>query len=318
MMLLNPSKTSVNQLPVVLQANSEPMSRMETNSSMSAGWSPVNENHAIDVMAAVISFAEPIPASLFKKALDSVEDAAFAAGLRSRHSIQSIQFSVPPGGAPVSASSNPGPTMGRIFNSLFEVPAGVPPSARVAEQIQFAQGQILYRTWRYVSWQWQVERMRTLIIPALTLIQDIIPIGLLRLEYLDRFRFDGDLSSISFESVLRRDSPLIAPHVFSRSDLWHSHTGAFLPGSAGTKRLEQVQIDVLDDLAIDTGNLPHTRWVNIMTAREDRFLSPSIDEVSGNINLVFGSFDVMHMELKDLLASIITDAMAKRIYLKGA
>jgi hypothetical protein len=36
-------------------------------------WHPINDNDAIDAMAAVITFAEPVPNILFKKILGFIE-----------------------------------------------------------------------------------------------------------------------------------------------------------------------------------------------------------------------------------------------------
>ena len=73
-------------------------------------------------------------------------------------------------------------------------------------------------------------------------------------------------------------------------------------------------MDVVDDPVLPDGAL-RTRWINIMTAREDRFSPAGVDEDPRSIDLIFTSFDAMHTELKTMLASIISESMATRIYL---
>jgi hypothetical protein len=142
------------------------------------GWvsQPIHENHAIDVMAAVVIYSEPIPDLLLNRVLKFSEDAAFAAGLRSRHPMVGVQVVWGTGGA----SSTSSPVAGRTFNSRFEGEESA--AGRVAEQLQVAQNMILYRTWNYVSWAWQIERMKALMLPGIRAVQDTVSFAAQRLE----------------------------------------------------------------------------------------------------------------------------------------
>jgi hypothetical protein len=63
--------------------------------------------------------------------------------------------------------------------------------------------------------------MKTLMSPALNEAAAVVTFANIRLEYLDRFRFEGDASVADPKLVLRLGSPLIAPHIFDRTDFWH-------------------------------------------------------------------------------------------------
>jgi hypothetical protein len=274
-------------------------------------WHPINENHAIDVMAAIVTFAEPIPDLIFRRMVKATEEVAFASGLRSRHLFQQQAMSITVGasGQP-SVQQVPAMVTGRMFNSVVEGSAEEPVSGRVAEQVQVIQNFIAYRTWQYVSWNWQLERIWALLEPALSMVVGSVFVGNQRLEYLDRFYSEDSAGFAPIESLLRRDSPHIAPHVFSRTDLWHSHTGAFLPDEGSSKRLEQVHIDAVDQpVPSGSGN---ARWINLMTARENRYTDSNVDQSSQSI---FSTFDGMHADLIKLLAGVITKDIADQIYL---
>jgi hypothetical protein len=232
---------------------------------MPGSWYPIHDNHAIDVMAAVVNFAEPIPELIFKKVLKASEDVAFSNGLRSRHSTQGTQMILSMA-ADGSQSLVPGPTVsqGRAFNSLLELSEDQPVPNKVAEQLQVTNSYVAYRTWQYVSWSWQLARMKELLGPSLSMAVNVVFLGSQRLEYLDRFRFDGDARSATVGEVLQPGSERLAPHIFSRTDLWHSHTGAYRPDDGATKKLEQIHVDALDD---PTAGPSSTRWINLMTAR---------------------------------------------------
>jgi len=277
---------------------------------MPGSWNPIHENHAIDAMAALVTFSGTIPNLLLAKALKRSEDVAFDAGLRSRGGMAGFQMVIGAEGVSSGATTQ---TRGRTFNSIIddeETPLG---SSRRVEQLVVTENQVAYRTWNYVSWTWQIERMRMLMSPAISMVQDAVSLATQRLEYLDRFRYDGDLSEMQLTSLLRAGSPFVAPHVFSRTDLWHSYTGAFLPSNGGLKRLEQVHIDCLDEPS--TPETTKTRGINSMTAREDRFIEPGVDEPAPNSNSIFDRFGLLHSELKDTFAGVITDEIARRIYL---
>ena len=278
-------------------------------------WHPINENHAIDVMAVVVGFSQPIPDLLLKKALRVSEETAFSLGLKSRHQTVSMQLNVSP---KEGLSPSPfGGIQGKVFSSSEDTPEGSNVPSRLNEQLQVDQNSVIYRTWRYVSWAWQIERIKKLMVPALEVVSSSVTWASLRLEYLDRFRFDGVPLDAKPEGLLRTDSTLVSPHIFQRSDLWHSHTGAYIDTDGSAKRLLQMMIDAIDEpLSIPDAN-GQVRWINLTTALEDRFIQPTEDSVEEGIGPLFESLETMHSSLKDTLATVLTDEMAQRIYLRN-
>lgn len=276
----------------------------------SCAWLPVHDNHAIDVMAISLRFGQPIPDLVLKRALKAGEDAAFQAGLRSRHTVTGFAIPAQIGGPGAAAPPLPVVPTGRIYNSLREMPTGDQPVPEaVIEQLQITNFDITYRTWSYVSWKWQSSRAKLLIADALKCIVGVVPVQAQRLEYLDRFRFDGPVDEVDVAAVLKDGGEWVAPHVFKRRGMWHSHTGAFLPNEKGTvQRLAQVHIDAFDDPT-------PTRWINVMTAREDREQN---EEAEQSADTIFSDLDKLHEELIDLFGSLVTKEIADQIYLTGS
>src|SRR5690242_9586196 len=118
-----------------------PPSEKVNFAAMPSIWHPVHENHAIDVMAAVVAFSEPIPELPFKRILKASEDVAFAEGLRSRHSIHggTMEIAVSSGGGQPLI----GTPLGRSFHSLEEISDQGPVPARIVEQLQITTTQIV-------------------------------------------------------------------------------------------------------------------------------------------------------------------------------
>ncbi len=279
-----------------------------------SGWHPIHDNHAIDVMAAVVTFSEPIPDRVLARALRAADEVAIPAGLNSRHSTDTMQFIVGPQGISTPAVA-PANVQGLRYNAIFKNEDGTPVLGKIAEQLQVDANSIVYRTWRYVSWSWQLDRMRSLMASPFAAVSDVVSVMSTRLEYLDRFWFDGEPQDAPTSELLRVNSPQLAPHIFNERDLWHVHTGAFIrPGPR--KRLQQIMVDALDSAAPASPG-PIRRWVHITTALEDRFSAGALDDPRENADFPFNGFNEMHSVLKDLLGTIITAPTASRIYLSG-
>jgi len=77
--------------------------------------------------------------------------------------------------------------------------------------------------------------------------------------------------------------------------------------------LVQVHIDAVEEPISPEHGAPQARWINIMTAREDRF--QGLDEGARSTDLMLGLLDELHSELKGVLGEVLTDSMARRIYL---
>jgi hypothetical protein len=290
------------------------MPRMATEEM--AGWRPIHDNHAIAVMAAVVTFAQPIPDRLLKAALEASEQAASELGLGSKAPIKALQIAV--GSDGILQTGPSGRVQGQTFDALFETPEGMPISTQMAEQLQIDHRLVIYRTWRYVSWKRQFDRICKLMTPALESVKSAVAFASIRLEYLDRFSFEGDAAVADPKKLLRIGCPLIAPHVFSAQDLWHSHTGSFVATADRCKRLQQVMIDAIEEPYPPKEGVAPVRWINITTALEDRFTQLPADDQENDVITVFQTLDTMHASLKEILASVITEALAKQIYLRDA
>lgn len=270
----------------------------------SVSWQPIHENHAIDVMAVKLDFAELVPQTLLRKMLRVAEETAIPAGLKSRHTLS---------GQLAGAGIVIGAVQGQLFNATVDAKEDDPVPQRVSEQLQVDQASITYRTWRYVSWSWQVQRMRELLLPLLEALSGVIAVARVQEEYLDRFKFDGPLAEAKVPLLLREGSPFVVPHGFNSSTIWHSHSGTLLPSEDNTRCLQTINVDFVDNPPEGDNS---RRWANIVTMRQDTFSQQVISEGGPGGERVFAILDKMHGELKEMLAALITDSIAARIYLK--
>lgn len=286
------------------------------DASKAGDWRPIHENHAIEVMAVAILFGQPLTDRILTRVLNVGEESAFNNGLKSRHLAHELQVTVDSTAATPQFKESP-QLVGRIYNALQQDDSARP-AGRISEQLQIDARSIVYRTWNYVSWSWQLDRLSLLVKPALAPALDAVSIAKVRLEYLDRFMFTRDASAMNSWDILKPNSPYVTPAVYSSPSLWHCHSGQFLAGPNGEKWLLQANLDAVDqpDPAAQQGG-SSKRWLNIMTALEEH-LAPSTDAgESPNPSAIVTMVDSLHEPLKAVLNEIISETMAQRIYLEA-
>ncbi|MBW6522532.1 hypothetical protein KZ810_03395 [Sphingomonas sp. RHCKR47] len=265
-----------------------------------SNWVPVNENHAISIMAAFVEFANPLPDKVIKTCLSSLDPLARDAGLThaSRTSRLQIQFSED--GTPTQDTN----LAGQMFTRRSDAPEEGAGLGRAIEQVSIDAGALIYRTWDYISWEWQEDRIVSLLDPLIKICSPVVSFQSIGLEYVDRFWFDGDPANADIGALLRSDSRLVAPHVFHAPNLFHSYTGAFVDGTESGRKLQAIRIDASDE--------DERRWVSIATRQELRITGDLPENPDA-----FAVFDEAHSDLKALLSEIITTEQAQRIYLEG-
>lgn len=264
---------------------------MEVNAEGTRMWQPIHEQHAIAAMAAVFYYSEQIPQKTLRKVVAAAEEPAFASGLRSRH------------------STNDG---GYIYNSMSRAGDGQDVPDQLSEQVIVDSSQIIYKTMVYASWERTLERLKTLFVPACdTALQSVSP-RFMRLEYLDTFIFDGVPEEGMAAGLLRRESVHLPSHIFDTNLEWHVYTGAFQAHRPDV--VLQIKADCTDRPVDPEGK--KRRFVDIMTAHERRFLSEDSSSDFSTADLL-GGFDIMHADLKLVLADLILPSMSKAIHLYG-
>lgn len=269
-------------------------------------WHPIHGRHAIEVMAARVTFTEALPELPYRRFISEAEEAAFANGLRSRHSVAATTFMMGPQGIVLPAPTDVGG--GRIFNSVFEEGAAPSLPAKVREQVQIDPTSITYRTWDYQSWSHHADRIRALLEKPLAIADGLAMIATVRLEYLNQFRGPEGSVSCAADELLKPNSSWIAPHIFHEVDLWHSHTGCFLPVAGASKRLQTLNIDSLE-LPLPPDSLVSRRSINVWAALEDRFDSdPSSENACVHTTAGLDRFGSIHDSLKNLLSQVLSDS----------
>ncbi|KAL0630282.1 hypothetical protein Q9L58_010871, partial [Maublancomyces gigas] len=268
-------------------------------------WKMVHDRNAIEMMTAALRFREAIPSLASKRILRAIEPAATFQGLINRQPIQSFQINF---GTP--NVQTPGQVLnGMVFQKTSLVKVGEQVVNQLASQVQFQPTEIVFNSWIYNSWEKEREDIRAILKDAISIAADAVAIANIRLEYVDRFIFDGENSAFTARGLLREDSDLVSPHIFSAPDLFHSHTGRFDDVTEISRTLYQVNID-----AQDVNNhqvLGSRRSIATTTAVEVQYNQGLEIESKDAIDSYIASLDDLHSQVIDLFKKIIDVNFAK-------
>ncbi|UCI17865.1 hypothetical protein FJ970_22550 [Mesorhizobium sp. B2-1-8] len=260
-------------------------------------------------MAMVITFAEPLTSLVFRRIIRELEPTTFAKGLTNRQPMQMLSVNLNPTAPQVQQTV----ANGMQFQKLSVVRVNEDAVANKAvEELIVDPNQIVYRNMNYSRWDnisglyWDMNA------EAITSVLDNVPIRAIRLEYLDRFLFDGDPDQASAKGVIKQGSEVVTPHIFHLNDLWHSHTGKLEKTDGENRRLFQVNIDMIDMVGPDS--IPK-RSIALVSAVEDRFAGGGLE--GGTVSSLRATFDDLHKQVKELFKSVVDDGMLAAVGLEN-
>ncbi len=276
--------------------------RMSDSPKAQGHFDPAHDAHAIEQVVFVLQIERPIDEKPFNEVRDAVAQIAF--DLPGRSEIQGVGIML---GAMGIGAPIPSPITGNVFSRTS--PAGL-----VESELRIDRTSVTFRTTLYTRWDgvWaQARKYFDFLIPRYVAQARITGISL---NFVDRFIWSGATSECRPSLLLRPSSKYLTPQVYEASDLWHSHTGAFLRADSQTKRLLNVNVDYVD------GPPPaKQRTVAITTVLNDMFNQPDYEATEftqrGAVQFFESHMQDMHIFGKQVFGNIINDEMKKRIAL---
>jgi uncharacterized protein (TIGR04255 family) len=185
----------------------------------------------------------------------------------------------------------------------------------IESELRVERSSLLYLTTQYSRWATVWEQARKYLVSILPKYAGL-PISALGLNYVDKFIWDGPIEECEPARMLMPASPYLTPHIYKASDLWHSHTGAFLRHDARTKRLLNVNVDYLDEQTVQGPR----RSVAIKTVLTDMLNQAGYERCAADASQISEIFDAhmqsLHAFNKQVIASIISPEMSRRIALE--
>jgi uncharacterized protein (TIGR04255 family) len=258
-----------------------------------------------------VNFSEPLNEIVWRRVVRDAEARANACGLAARSQARTgfqVSFGPLPLGGPVGALP-PMPQLDvdaiRFYRSSIDEESN---RAVVAEVFTVARGALVYQTIAYTRWEAIFSQLRSMLTEPLGIALEAVYLANLRLEYKDVFKHAGDGAPIAAD-LFRAGSDLLAPHIYGREQLFHSHTGFFEPCDGGDQRLVQVNVDANELIE----NSEQIRAIAIMTAVQDNFF-PNLEAERSRTSLELVSrFDSMHTRYGAVFRNLISDEIAERV-----
>lgn len=289
-------------------------------------WRPAHEAHAIEVSSLTFQFMEPVPAKPWQSLLEAVSSTASGSGfnhIQDQFDLQVSMGGMP--GFPVAGQVAPNPlaapdTASNVpLSNMASFPSGrlllVVDSGGMREQMLLRRDSLTYASSRYVGWSAFKRRIGDLLSSTLSASLHLVDLSAVKLEYWDRFVFQGAAAEARYDELLRSGSPYLPGFPAQTSELWHSHVGLFVPSGTIAKRLLNLNVDVMD--APDSagpGQQPVSRRTVMIYSMTQDSLSAGASPQDYSGVTIFS--DGLHATLKDMFAGVITDEMARCIALK--
>lgn len=182
------------------------------------GWKPVHEAHAIDRVHVVVQFNNPLTDKLLAKLTSSVvanfRSLGFEELTRADSAIQNIMVPAQTGVVMPEITQN-----GWILKRTS--------ADKLMEEAGFRDSIFSYMSTEYGRWGNLVSRFWDIFEAPLETALESVDISSIKLEYWDRFVFDGAPQDADASLLLANIDPTIPASAISGNSLWHSHSGWF-------------------------------------------------------------------------------------------
>lgn len=263
------------------------------------GWKPIHEAHAIDRVRILVQFNSPLTDKILTKAAapatSKFQELGFEQLLRAESTIQGFMISVQPGPIVPEIAQN-GWVLKRSSAGLLTEEAG------------FRDGVFGYMSTEYGRWENLATRFWDVFESPLSIALDSVDISSIKLEYWDRFVFDGQPASANLRDLLVTVDPVIPESAVSGASLWHSHSGWFENHNENLVLVNR-NIDVIDEPSAEGPR----RHCNIFTLVELR-ATKAID----NVQNCKTTLEHLHRRSLALFGSSLAEAQRNNIGLNLA
>lgn len=289
-------------------------------------WRPAHETHAIERVSITVQFAEGVPPRLWASIIASTTLEVQALGFNV--TVDEAFVGAPNGSGMIPQVFFPQMAVNSVGQNVMQTQTLQTPDGRtfqlvengdVVEQVSVRKTQFNYIAFKYVSWIALKQRMESLLSKALTHILETNFLHLLKVEYWDKFVFEGDPSIGLYAELLRDGSRHMPIFPTSVQELWHCHVGYFASSAVAHQRLINANVDMLDlaePPSPDAAPIPSKpqRAAGIYTMVQDVFDQTAAFD--GWLPTAL-ALDEMHEVTNSVFADIVNDSMTVRVGLKG-
>lgn len=256
-------------------------------------WVPASESHAIERVSLTYVLSEQLPLKFLKSATAYLDEKLSAGEFSAKKTVQFSAVEIGDAGAAPQSPDVVGFSFFAKNNATEEV-------VRVQKDLaQFSASQ-------YGTWKAFYQDAESCIAQFLEKAIDLTSVRAIKLEYVDRFVYDGDPSSADFSHVINLKGLGVPVAAVQSKMPWHDRRGWFDQVDRGPVLINS-DIIVSDVVHRDRPDTP-LKSVQILTVVETRFPDPIAD-----VKDLQAVVDVLHTINKSVVASAITEDAAKKV-----
>ncbi len=292
----------------------KPTPDRKTMTDREAGqWVPLHKGHAIEQFVFTLQFAGAIAQPLIRTLREQLKnDDAFPG----KSDLRAVGFQIGAGAGGLGLASGVLPASGAPVLAGLQYQKARPDGI-VETELRLETSSMVFRTITYTHWGEIWAAVKKYIDISLPIYVKSAKLAVIGLSYVDKFVWQGALESSNPFPILQPGSKYLVQRVYASRDLWHTHSGEFVRVDSQTKRLVNVDVDYVDEYPSDEPR----RALVVKTVLNDNFNQPGYEQTSltpqTGSDFVGTHVNQLHDLSKDILASIISSEMAKRIALGG-
>lgn len=267
-----------------------------------AGWQPLKGTHALDVSAIAVAFGQEVGDVLWRRADASLTKVAAAAGLTERQATIAVL-----------------PKELAALQKLIPETEGQAAYTRkegdvLAEVVRMSKDRVSYANHVYTRWApFRAQAVKFLADPVGRFLESA-PLLNVVIEAVDLFNWDPDQGPMRLEGLLAPTSAGVASGAYRNDALWHTHSGWFEYPDQFTRRLCNINID----LVADSERKLERPQLKIRTLVTHQFNNQDVEALPDEMAtwaFVEDQLQTLHIRSKDLLKMAITPEAAKAISL---
>ncbi|WP_420006539.1 TIGR04255 family protein [Arenibacterium sp. LLYu02] len=261
-------------------------------------WVPAGNAHAIEQVTLAFVFSEKVPLKMLDASLEHVDEERDKGTYSVKGDVTAANIQVKVGAENEVRSQND-----KMGYAYFVDQDGTVEGARFTKELAVISS-VSYGTWSGFK-----EEYERVMVPFLKKVLLATSLRAVKLEYSDRFVFDGDPSAADVSQIVETSKLGLPDNAFGQGFPWHSRRGWFVPADNGA---------ILVNLDIAESQVAHRDEpqkpllsIHLGTMLEARF-DAHVDDVQELNNIV----EQLHNQSKGVTRSALTVDAANMIGLE--
>lgn len=167
-------------------------------------------------------------------------------------------------------------------------------------QVQITRQHCVFLASDYTRWADLLAEVTPFFTAVLNALPEGVGVGVVGLEYVDKFYWRGAIDDWSLAPVLNQTATLVPPHIRQCTELCHSHHGYFSNETTPLhhRRLDNINLNVNDEVS--------GRVLLLNTSHKAILSSPLVEEISEKVTAMQTALKAVHQNtLKDILQASV-------------